>query len=326
MVRKNLDLVWDNIAQQIKGQGAIKQDSLSISEILINGFSKLSSLQGETLVIKLPCSIINSHERLAKFATDISLLKSLGMYIIVIHEYNDIIPEILDFFGIKEKFAEISKLMDYQSMNIVEMLVSGHINTKIVSALNTAGVSAAGISGKDCSLIKAKKCNVAAKRPDSNQGQVIDIGFVGEPDVVNPEILMDFEGCDIVAVLSPIAGGVNGDSFLLDVNLTSAIIASAMSASRLFILNENGGFKQEDGKIIQNITLEELRLLKNSTYINKGEYLDIIDTSISAIENYTEHVHIIDANIDHCILLHLFSDDENIGTLISMLSEQDENN
>jgi acetylglutamate kinase len=326
MGHKNLDLVWDNIAR-IKAQesATTQKDRLSPHDILINGLSKLASIQGETLVIKLPCDVISSHEKLTKFAADVALLKSLDMSIIIIHEYDDIMPEILDFFGIKERFAEISKVMDYNAMHIAEMLVSGYINKKIVSALNAAGASAVGISGKDCNLIKAKKCNVAAKRAHKNQQQIIDIGFVGEPALVNPEILIDMESCDIVTVLSPVACGDNGDSFLLDANLTAAIISSAISASRLFILRSKGGLKKDD-ELIKELTFEELRSLKNDINFNKEEYLDIIDTSISAIENYTEHVHVIDSNIDHGILLHLFSDDLTIGTLISMLSEQNESN
>ena len=83
---------------------------------------------------------------------------------------------------------------------------------------------------------------------------------------------------------------------------------------------------KKDDALIKELTFEELRSLKNDINFNKEEYLDIIDTSISAIENYTEHVHVIDSNIDHGILLHLFSDDPTIGTLISMLSEQNESN
>jgi acetylglutamate kinase len=322
MVRKNLDLVWENIAR-IKKQSSSQQEDLSNTQILISNLTKLAKVQGETLVIKLSCDVINSNDRLAKFAGDVALLRSLDMSIVIVHDYNEIMPEISDFFGIREKLSEISKVLDYRSMYIFEMLVSGYLNRKITSAINAAGAQTVGISGKDCNLIQAKRFNIVTKREQNSKNQIIDMSFIGEPMLVNPEILIDMEGCGIVTVLSPIAYGENGRSFLLDANMTAAIISSSMSASRLIILSDRGGLKKADN-IIAEMTLEELKSLKNHSDFRKEEYMDIVDTAVSAIENYTEHVHVIDSNIEHGILLHLFSNDPNIGTLISMVNEPDE--
>ncbi len=325
MVRKNLDLVWENIAR-IKTQEASKYEDMGPEQILLSGISKAAEIQGETIVIKLSCDIISSSDKLSKFASDIAVLKSLDVSVVIVHDYHEIMPEISDFFGIREKLSEISKVLDYRSMHIFEMLVSGHINRKITSAINAAGVSAIGLSGKDCNLIQARRLNIATKREkNSTKNQIIDMSFIGEPMLVNPEILMDIDSCGMVAVLSPVAYGENGMSFLLDTNLTAAIISSSMSASRLILMNEKGGIKK-DGEILESVTLEEFKVIKNHYDFNREEYLDIADTATSAIENYTEHVHIIDSNIEHGILLHLFSNRPNVGTLISMLSEKDEEN
>ena len=316
MVRKNLDLVWDNIAQVKNKDLGNKSKSYNSVDILMTAFSKLEEMQGQNIVIKLPCDIIKSKEKLENFAKDVAILKSLDISMIIVHDYYNLMDESEDTLNEKEKFS-ITQFSNHQSVQFMEMVVSGYINKKIASAINAAGANAIGISGKDCNLIQARKFNIATKRTDKKEGSIIDMGVMGDPILVNPEILLDLENSDAVTVLAPIAYGENGESFLLDVNLTAAIISSSISASRLFILHSDGGIKSQDEKLLPLMNLNDLKAIKNKMEFSR-EYLDVVEASISSIENYTEFVHLINSKIDHAMLLNLFTDDAEIGTIISM--------
>lgn len=316
MVRKNLDLVWDNIAQVENVNLESKTESSNSVNILMNAFSRLEEIRGQNIVIKLPCDIIKSEKKLENFAKDVAILKSLDISMIIVHDYYNITDESEDMLNEKEKFS-ITQFSNHKSVQFMEMVVSGYINKKITSAINKAGANAVGISGKDCNLIQARKFNIATKRTNEKEDSIIDMGVMGDPTLVNPEILLDMENSDVVTVLAPIAYGENGESFLLDANLTAAIISSSISASRLFILHSDGGIKSQDDKLLSTMNLNDLKSIKNKMEFSR-EYLDIVEASISSIENYTEFVHLIDSKIDHGMLLNLFTDDNEIGTIISM--------
>ena len=312
MEHRNLDLVWDNTAHNNQNKSVNSEKTLA--EILQNCLARVPLIQGEFVVIKLSADIINCNEKLANFAQDIMILKSLDISIVVIHDYKDIMNDIAEFFDIKEKFS--SPIMNHRSMHIVEMLIR-HINQKITSAINAAGGHAVGISGKDCNMIVAKKYNVAAKLNLTNREQIIDMGFVSEPALVNPEFLMDMS--NMIVVLSPIASGAKNESLLLDPNITASIISSALSASHLFFLDPDGGFRDDQQEIISEMKIENLKTLADQ---NRTQNLQ--EAAVGAIENYTENVHIIDSSIKHGILLQLFSDDPQVGTTISISSEESE--
>lgn len=281
--------------------------------LMIDVLSKVNFFKGDSFVIKLSADLIEDDSKLNFFADQIAILKNLGINIIVIHEHGNLVAQTLDIFGIKETIIDGSKVADHKTVQIMEMVLSGYVNKKITSAICASGVSAIGISGKDANLIEAKKYRMSKKRKDSNIEQIIDMGFVGEPTIINPEILIDLENADVVTVISPIAYGENGNTFLLDVNLTAAIVASAVTATRLFFLDSNGGIKMA-GEEVKEISNAELKIIRNNGNFDK-QYMNLLDAAISSMENYTEYVHILDSKVDYSILLDLFLDERH-GTLI----------
>ena len=229
-MQKNCNLVWQNALnykeKEDNGFPHIKDTAL-IKDII----RRSSEIRDQVMVFKLPSLIIGDDKLLTSFAEIIQLLDSCGIKIFIVHDHTDLVNDTLKLFGCDEKFIDIIKVADYKSSQIMEMVLSGYINKRIVSKLCSLGCYAIGISCKDANLIQAKKSKLLHRR-DANK-EVIDIGFISEPVIVNPEILINFEDSNIIPVIAPVASDEKGNTHLLDVNMTASIIASSLNAEHL---------------------------------------------------------------------------------------------
>lgn len=305
MVQKNCSLVWQNTSKENispKTQFSSSDKISLISQILTRG----KDLESEFIVIKLPSIVIENEELLSNAMDNISILNSTGASIVIVHDYTNIVQDTLDLFGIDKKNFDTSQITDNKTSQIVEMVLSGHINKKIVSTLCSFGCNAIGISGKDGNMIEAKKHVI---KGNSNAG-ILEFGFIGEPSIVNPEVLLNLTDSGFIPVISPIAFGPSGSTYILDLNLTASIIACITTARHLIMMEPKPIFKTTGeislSKLRQNISFE------SCTDFSK-QYLEIIN---SALNNHTEFVHLVDAKEKDCILSTIFTEDS--GTKICL--------
>lgn len=310
-MQNNFELVWANMENKKKEpELAMINDIDFIKKSLL----KVSEFQNETFVIKLSADIIEDKDMLDNFASNIAVLKNIGAHIVIVHDYSvDLVANALEQYGISSKLFTGSRIADHTTTKIFEMVLCGLINKEIVSALNRTGINAIGISGKDANLIEARKYRVSKQRPGTNLSKIIDLGFVGEPVKINPESLLAFDEFEFVTVISPIAYGDTGDSYILDPDLTSALMASVLAAKRLVIFSKEGGIKQE-GILIEDISVENLKNLVANNKIDES-IISTCDAAITAIENYTHQVNVIDSTIPDALIIQLFSDEPK-GTII----------
>ena len=187
---------------------------------------------GKTFVIKYGGHAMGNAELAEIFARDIVLMKQVGIHPVVVHGGGPQIGAMLERLAVKSEFIDGLRITDAETVSIVEMVLSGTINKQIVSAINKAGGTAIGISGKDGDLIKASKLRRTRRDKDSNIEKILDLGYVGEPREVNPQILTSLEQSGMIPVIAPIGIGAGGETYNINADTVAGAVAAAIGATR----------------------------------------------------------------------------------------------
>jgi acetylglutamate kinase len=194
------------------------------------------------------------------------------------------------------------------------MVLSGTINKQIVSAINNAGGRAVGVSGKDGELIIAKKLIRTKTDPKTGKSETIDLGFVGEPDKVNIEVLQSIVRSDMIAVIAPIGVGENGETYNINADTVAGAVAGALNADRMLLLTDVPGVMDRNGNLIERLTTTEARALIADGTISGG-MIPKVETCIDAVERGVTAAVILDGRIQHVLLIELFTE-HGAGTMI----------
>jgi len=249
-----------------------------------------------------------------QFATDIVLLKQVGVHPIVVHGGGPQIGEMLERLKIQSSFIDGLRVTDAATVEVVEMVLAGTINKGIASSINQAGGFAIGLSGKDGGLIQATKVRRTERDPESNIEKILDLGFVGEPAEINTHVLDMLLETDVIPVIAPIGSGPKGETFNINADTAAGAIASAMAAERLLLLTDVAGVLDGSGKLMESISADEARAMIEDGTI-QGGMIPKIETCVNAIEDGVSGAVIIDGRVPHAVLLELFTE-HGAGTLI----------
>mgnify|MGYP003674804735 FL=1 len=171
------------------------EDFQDQATILSDALPYMREYAGETFVVKYGGHAMGNAELASRFASDIVMLRQVGINPIVVHGGGPQIGKMLERLKIQSDFVDGLRVTDQATVEIVEMVLSGSINKQIVSAINAAGGTAVGLSGKDGDLIQAQKLRRTRRETDSNIEKILDLGFVGEPDRINPGHCPDWHWC-----------------------------------------------------------------------------------------------------------------------------------
>jgi acetylglutamate kinase len=248
------------------------------------------------------------------FAQDIVLMKMTGIDPIVVHGGGPQIGKMLSRLDIASTFIDGLRVTDEAAIEVVEMVLTGSINKQIVAGINAAGGRAVGISGKDGNLVIAKKLMREKMDPVTLQKRFVDLGFVGEPDQVNGEVLRTIINSDLIPVVAPIGVGTKGETYNINADTVSGAVAGAMNAARLLLLTDVEGVLDKEGKLIPRLTVAEARSLISDGTISGG-MIPKIETAIDAVEGGVSAAVILDGRIPHVVLLELFTE-HGAGTMI----------
>jgi acetylglutamate kinase len=271
-------------------------------EILLEALPYIKTFAGTTFVIKFGGAAMEEENLKKEFAKDIVLLKYVGINPIVVHGGGPEIGRLLKDLKIPSDFVNGLRVTDEKTLEIAEMVLSGHVNKEIVKNINDAGGKAIGLSGKDGRLLTAKQVD--------NK----EIGFVGEVVDVNVDILKEISKHGYIPVIAPISDGVDGHSYNTNADSAAGSIAKAMAAEKLILLTDVEGVLNKDGTLFS--TLEEgeaLRLIENKTV--SGGMIPKVMCCIDAVRGGVRETHVVDGRIPHAILLEIFTD-AGIGTQI----------
>ena len=202
-----------------------REEWLAKARTLSEALPYMRRYSGRTFVIKYGGHAMGDESLGELFARDVVLLKQVGINPVVVHGGGPQIGAMLDRLKIKSSFVDGLRVTDKETVDIVEMVLSGSINKQIVSAINNQGGKAVGLSGKDANLISARKLRRTQRDTDSNIEKILDLGFVGEPYQVNPQILETFEKSDIIPVIAPIGVGRNGETYNINADTAAGAVA-----------------------------------------------------------------------------------------------------
>jgi len=264
---------------------------------------------GKSFVIKYGGHAMVDKELAEVFARDIVLLKQVGINPIVVHGGGPQINDMLKRLNIKSEFIDGLRITDTATMEVVEMVLAGSINKHIVGAIQAAGGSAVGLSGRDAGLLLAKKQLM------QKDGKAVDLGFVGDPETVNPQVLKTAAAGGLVPVIAPIGYGEDGKTYNINADTAAGAIAAAVGASRLLLLTDVAGVLDKSGKLIENLTVAETRALMSDGTISGG-MIPKLETCIEAVEQGVDAAVILDGRVPHSLLLEIFTP-HGVGTLVS---------
>ncbi len=272
---------------------------------------------GQTIVVKFGGHAMVDEALSQSFARDVVLVKALGIHPVIVHGGGPQIGKLLDRLGIQSKFEEGLRVTDDATMEAVEMVLSGPINKSIVRAINKGGGRAVGLSGSDAGLIKAKKAEKTLRDPGSEIEKFIDLGFVGEPESVDPSILRSLasEENGFIPVVAPVGAGTDGARYNINADTAAGALASALGASRLLLLTDVEGVLSKDKTLIRDIAHSDVqRLIEDGTAA--GGMRPKLETAAKAVSDGVGAATILDGRAPHALLMELFTE-HGSGTLIS---------
>lgn len=281
------------------------------AHILVEALPFIRKYANKTVVIKYGGAAMVDEKVRDEFMKDVALMKYVGIHPIIIHGGGPEINAMLKRVNKVTEFVEGNRVSDAETVEIAEMVLSAKINKSIVADLNKLGAKAVGLSGKDGAMVTARKKYI------EKDGELIDIGFVGEITAVNRELIDILVDKDYIPVISSIGIGPNGETFNINADYVAGEVAAAVEAHRLIFLTDvNGVYKDFEDKssLIADMTIETAREYIDNGVISGG-MIPKVNTCLDAIERGVHHVIILNGQITHSILLELFTE-EGCGTMI----------
>jgi len=258
----------------------------------------IKRFSGETFVIKYGGSIIENISAAKAFYKDVAFLRQAGVNIVIVHGGGPLISRWLKKTGNDTEFVNGLRVTDSNTMDVVEMVLSGHVNKEIASGLSLEGINALGLSGRDCNLVTAKK------KYASINGKITDIGFVGEVVSINKDFLSNLVENGIVPVISPVGGDSSGNKYNINADYVVSYISSSLRAHKFIILTDVPGVYRDfkdSSTLIRELTAEDIKELISDGTISGG-MIPKMECCLAAIEGGVRNVHLIDGRKEHSLL------------------------
>lgn len=265
----------------------------------------------KTIVIKYGGNAMTEPHLKESFASDVVLLKLVGMNPVVVHGGGPQINDMLDKLGKKGEFIQGMRVTDEETMDIVEMVLGGQVNKEIVNLINRKGGKAVGLTGQDGNFIHAVKLMMQDK---DNPEQMIDIGQVGEISHIDPSIITFLDSGDFIPVIAPIGVGADGKTYNINADVVAGKLAEILGAEKLILLTNTPGVLDKNGNLLTGLTPKQIDDLVDDGTLSGG-MLPKIGSALDAARGGVKSVHIIDGRVEHALLLEVLTD-EGVGTLI----------
>ena len=271
----------------------MNRDWPATARTLSEALPYLQRYSGAVVVIKLGGHAMGSDEGMELFARDVVLLRQVGVNPVIVHGGGPMINEMLKRLDIQSEFVNGKRVTDEATMEVVEMVLSGRVNKRIVQAINAQGGRAVGLSGKDAGLMTCTPADPA-------------LGLVGTPSKMDPSILRTLFEAGVIPVIAPLGGGEEGETFNVNGDTAAGAIAGALRADRLLLLTDVQGVKGADGEVITDLTVSQIRELTAQGII-AGGMIPKTETALAAMEDGVRAVVILDGRVPHSVLLELYT-------------------
>ena len=279
----------------------MNRDWIATARTLSEALPYLQRYTEAIVVIKLGGHAMTSDQGMETFARDVALMRQVGINPIIVHGGGPMINAMLEKLNIESKFINGKRVTDQATMEVVEMVLSGSVNKKIVQAINDQGGRAVGLSGKDAKLIE---CEQADK----------DLGMVGSPSKINPSVINTLTENDTIPVIAPLGSGPNGETFNINADTAAGAIAAALKADRLLLLTDVSGVKNSDGEVITELSAQKIKNMIKEGIISDG-MIPKTETALYSLDGGVRAVVILDGRVQNACLLELFTE-HGAGSLI----------
>ena len=274
------------------------------SEILVQALPYIQKYQNKTVVIKYGGNAMINEELRDAVMTDIVLLRSVGVNVVLVHGGGPEISEMLNRIGKESRFVDGLRYTDKETIDVVQMVLAGKVNKHLVQLISKHGGKSIGLCGLDGDMIKARKYTKA------------DIGFVGEITEINTDVINHTLENKYIPVISSVATGENGEVYNINADTAAASLAAALHAEKLLLMTDISGLlmdKEDESTLIHDVQVSEIPSLKSQGVISGG-MIPKIDGCVEAVRRGVLQTNIIDGRIPHSILMELFTD-EGFGTM-----------
>lgn len=285
----------------MKKQTAMNRDWIATARTLSEALPYLQRYDGATVVIKFGGHAMGDDAEMESFARDVVLMQQVGVNPVIVHGGGPMINEMLANLDIKSEFVNGKRVTDAATVKVVEMVLSGLVNKRIVQAINAQGGKAVGLSGKDANLMLCDQTDPA-------------LGFVGTPAEMNPAVLRQLFSAGMIPVVAPLGAGRAGETFNVNGDTAAGAIAAALKADRLLLLTDVPGVKDESGQVVTELTPDQIRDMTAKGII-AGGMIPKTETALAAIEGGVRAVVILDGRAPNACLLELFTE-HGAGSLI----------
>ena len=284
------------------------------AELLVQALPHMQRYDQEIVCIKYGGNAMGDAATAEDFAEDVVLLEQSGIKPVVCHGGGPQIARMLEKLNLKSEFKQGLRVTDQPTVDVVEMVLAGSVNKEIVGYISREGGKAIGLCGKDGNMVIARKAHRTMVDPDSRIEQVLDLGFVGEPETVDTSVLNAVLKAELIPVLAPVCAGADGQTYNVNADTFAGAIAGALGAKRLLLLTDVPGVLDKDKRLMKELTVEQCRRLIADGTITGG-MIPKIETCIYALEKGVEAVVILDGKVPHAVLIELFTD-TGAGTII----------
>ena len=281
----------------------MNRDWIATARTLSQALPYLQRYSDAIVVIKLGGHAMTSDEAMDSFARDVVLMRQVGINPVIVHGGGPMINALLDKLEIKSEFVNGKRVTDAATMEVVEMVLSGTVNKRIVQAINKQGGRAVGLSGKDANLVVCDAADPA-------------LGLVGNPSEINPEVIRTLFENDLIPVIAPLGAGRDGETFNINGDTVAGAIAGALSADRLMLLTDVSGVKNADGDVLTEMNSDQIREMTASGVI-AGGMIPKTETALAALEEGVKAVVILDGRAPNACLLELFTE-HGAGSIIRL--------
>lgn len=281
----------------------MNRDWIATARTLSQALPYLQRYSDAIVVIKLGGHAMTSDEAMDSFARDVVLMRQVGINPVIVHGGGPMINALLDKLEIKSDFVNGKRVTDAATMEVVEMVLSGTVNKRIVQAINKQGGRAVGLSGKDANLVVCDPADPV-------------LGLVGNPSEINPEVIRTLFENDLIPVIAPLGAGRNGETFNINGDTVAGAIAGALSADRLLLLTDVSGVKNADGDVLTEMNSDQIREMTASGVI-AGGMIPKTETALAALEEGVKAVVILDGRAPNACLLELFTE-HGAGSIIRL--------
>ena len=283
----------------------IRQSEATRVRVLSEALPYIQEFAGRTVVVKYGGAAMKDSTLKDKVIRDVVFLACVGLRPVVVHGGGPEINSWLGKLGIEPQFKNGLRVTDAATMDVVEMVLVGRVNKELVSLINRAGGKAVGLCGKDGNLIKA--------RPDGREG----IGFVGEVNSVDVQLLGSLANSGYIPVVSSVAADETGQAYNINADTVAGEIAAALGAEKLILLTDTAGILKDykdPSTLIPKVSIQEARDLINTGIVGGG-MIPKVNCCVRSLAQGVRAAHIIDGRIPHALLLEIFTD-EGIGSMI----------